>query len=387
MASVVFFAFDIAEASQIRRIESLRALGHDVASVSFRKTNMNAGFRPDWRDLTLGPNSNHRYGLRLWRLLRALVRVWRHRAFLRDGDLWIARNLDMAVLAVALRRLTRPDVRIVYECLDIHGLFTRRDAVGRAMRAIERRILDRSDLLIVSSPGFLRAYFGPVQGYKGPVALVENKLWLGARALPRPQVPMTRLGGAPLTLGWVGSLRCARSLEILASAASVMGSSIRILFHGNVHAHAVAGFDAVLANHPNIEYRGAYRYPDDLAGIYGNCDVVWAQDLWQAGANSDWLLPNRIYEASYFGCPSIAVSGTETARRVEEDGLGFVLPVASSAALVTLLRGLDAAMLRAASARLLAMPASRFSLTPDELADLLAPVLSQDGKSIALPAE
>ena len=98
-------------------------------------------------------------------------------------------------------------------------------------------------------------------------------------------------------------------------------------------------------------------------------------------------MPNRIYEASYFGCPSIAVSGTETARRVEEDGLGFVLPVASSAALVTLLRGLDAAMLRAASARLLAMPASRFSLTPDELADLLAPVLSQDGKSIALPAE
>jgi hypothetical protein len=44
-------------------------------------------------------------------------------------------------------------------------------------------------------------------------------------------------------------------------------------------------------------------------------------------------------------------------------------------------------MLRAASARLLAMPASRFSLTPDELADLLAPVLPRDGKTIALPAE
>jgi succinoglycan biosynthesis protein ExoL len=387
MASVVFFAFDIAEASQIRRIESLRALGHDVASVSFRKTNMNAGFRPDWRDLPLGPNSNHRYGLRLWRLLRALVRVWRHRAFLHGSDLWIARNLDMAILAVALRQLTRQDVPIVYECLDIHGLFTRHDAVGGAMRAVERRVLDRSDLLIVSSPGFLRAYFGPVQGYDGPVALIENKLWLGARALPRPQGPMTRLRGAPLTLGWVGSLRCARSLEILAGAASVMGSSIRILFHGNVHSHAVTEFDAVLASHPNIEYRGAYRYPDDLAEIYRSCDVVWSQDLWQAGANSDWLLPNRIYEASYFGCPSIAVSGTETARRVEEDGLGFVLPVASSDALVTLLRGLDAAMLRAASARLLAMPASRFSLTPDELADLLAPVLPRDGKTIALPAE
>jgi hypothetical protein len=37
MARVVFFAFDIAEAAQLRRIDSLRALGHGVASVSFRR--------------------------------------------------------------------------------------------------------------------------------------------------------------------------------------------------------------------------------------------------------------------------------------------------------------------------------------------------------------
>jgi hypothetical protein len=56
--------------------------------------------------------------------------------------------------------------------------------------------------------------------------------------------------------------------------------------------------------------------------------------------NSDWLLPNRIYEASYFGCPSIALAGTETGRRVAADGLGFTVEEPTAEALTELLRGL-----------------------------------------------
>jgi succinoglycan biosynthesis protein ExoL len=376
MARVVFFAFDIAEAAQIRRIESIRALGHEVASVSFRRDNMNARFLPDWPDLPLGPSSNRRYLLRLWRLVRAIPLAWRGRTILRGSEVWIARNIDMALLALAMRRLAgQRDVRLVYECLDIHGLFTRQDAIGAAMRWIERRVVAASDLVILSSPGFLRGYFEPVQRIATPVALLENKLWTGTDPLPRPTQPPPRRPGGPLVLGWVGSLRCARSLEILAGLARAMSPRIEIRCHGNVHAHALPGFDAVLAAHPNIRHAGPYRYPEDLAAIYAGCDAVWAQDLWQAGGNSDWLLPNRIYEASYFGCPSIAVEGTETGRRIAEDGLGFTIPDASDAALSALLGGLDAARLREASARLLARPAADFRLTPGELADRLAPVL------------
>jgi succinoglycan biosynthesis protein ExoL len=106
MARVVFFAFDIAEAAQLRRIGSIRALGHRVASVSFRRDNMRAGVGPDWPNLDLGPSSNNRYLLRLLRLGRAALRLWRGRDILGMSDVWIARNLDMVLLAVLMRRVS-----------------------------------------------------------------------------------------------------------------------------------------------------------------------------------------------------------------------------------------------------------------------------------------
>jgi succinoglycan biosynthesis protein ExoL len=191
--------------------------------------------------------------------------------------------------------------------------------MGAIMRWVERYMLARCDLLILSSPGFLDAYFRPVQHIETPVALLENKLWVSDVPLPRPR-PRARDADAPFVLGWVGSLRCARSLDDPRRVRRArLVPAVEIVCHGAVHRHAMPAFDAVLEAHPNIRHAGPYRYPDDLSAIYTGCDAVWAQDLWQAGANSDWLLPNRIYEASYFGCPSIAVAGTETARRISAD--------------------------------------------------------------------
>lgn len=374
MSHVAFFAPDIAEASQIRRIDGIRTLGHEVVSVSFRRDNMNREFRPDWPDVPLGTTRNNRFLRRAGSVATGIVRALGQRAALADADVWIARNLDMLGLAWAVRFLAgRRDVRIVYECLDIHSLMTRPGPVGAAMRRVERALLARASLLVVSSPAFVSHYFGPVQGYSGPTALLENKLWVGRRAVPRPDAPPEREG--PLVLGWVGSLRCARSFAILCETADRLGDGIRIVCHGNLHAHAVPEFETELAKRANMSWSGPYAYPDGLAAVYADCDLVWAQDLWQAGANSDWLLPNRIYEAGYFGCPQVAVDGTETARRIAADGLGFTLPDAGAGALCALLEGLDRGTVRAASARLLAMPETAFRLHPDEIGRALSSVL------------
>lgn len=382
LARIAAFAFDIAEAAQIRRIQSLRALGHDVVSLSFRRANMNHAFQPDWPDLPLGVTANESYLRRLTQLARALVRSVRGRAILAETDVWIARNFDLLVLAALVRRLTRRrDVRLVYECLDIHGLFTREDAVGRAMRWAERQALAATDLLVVSSPGFLDNYFASVQGYSGPTALVENKLWLGDGPFARPKGPRNADPTRPLRLGWVGSLRCAASLDILAGVANQMGQGVEIALHGNVHRHVVPRFDDILAAHPNVQHHGAYAYPQDLAAIYTSCDLVWAQDLWQRGANSDWLLPNRIYEASFFGCPSIALAGTQTGGRVVSGGLGFAVNAATADAVVALLAGLSRDEIAMAGTRLLAMPDAAFRLMPDDLAQALEPVLAGSARA------
>jgi len=126
-----------------------------------------------------------------------------------------------------------------------------------------------------------------------------------------------------------------------------------------------------------VEYHGPYSYPEGLAAAYGACDLVWAQDLWQRGANSDWLLPNRIYEASWFGCPSVAVDGTETGIRVLDDDLGFVVDAAEPETLVRLLRNLDATAITRCATRLLARPDTDFRLTAQDVAEALRPVLPE----------
>jgi len=311
-------------------------------------------------------------------MLRGVVRVVRTPHALREADVIIARNFDLLFIAWASRLLLgRRATPLVYECLDIHGLFTRPGLLGRAMRWSERRLLARVQLLIVSSPGFVDNYFQPLQNYTGPVSLIENKLWFDAEPPARksPKSVRPRPDDTLLTLGWVGSIRCADSLEILTRAAQEMAPDLQIAIHGNIHRHVLPDFDQQIADLANVTYHGPYSYPDDLAAIYASCDLVWAQDLWQRGGNSDWLLPNRIYEASWFGCPSVAVAGTETGRRVESAGLGITLGSATAQDLVEALRRLTPENIADYSRAILAVDAQEFRQSREDIARALEPVL------------
>ncbi len=338
---------------------------------------MNADFAPDWTNIDLGFVENESFLRRIPALVRGLWRVLRSAEVPHAADAIIARNFDLLAIAWAARLLRHRGTPLVYECLDIHGRFTGKGVIGRVMRWAERRLLGRIGLLLVSSPGFVSQYFQAAQGYDGPVAIIENKLWFEADPQPRPQAAPIREPGAPLTLGWVGSIRCQPSLDILMQTADLMGDRLTIRIHGNVHRHALPDFDGQIAPRANVGYFGPYAYPDDLAGIYAGCDLVWAQDLWQRGGNSDWLLPNRIYEAGWFGCPPVAVADTQTGRKLRGDGLGLTIDAPEAGKLADLLQTLDARQVAALSERLLAMPERAFRLVPEDVGKALAPVLRE----------
>jgi len=383
---VVVFGFDAAESSQIRRIRSLMDTGHDVVAFTMRRANMNADFVPFWRNIHLFRVSNERVFRRLLVLLLSCFKIAWNCGELRGAGVIMARNFDMLVLAHVARLFSlRPGVPIVYECLDIHGSFTAPGKVAAAFRAVERFFMSRSQLLVVSSPGFIDNYFQPVQGHRGKVQILENKIWFGGELPARRRSSANLCGGRPWVLGWVGSLRCEPSLRILLAVAERLGKCVRIEMHGNIHRHVLPDFERRIAACPNITYHGPYSYPDGLAQVYSGCDFVWAQDLWQTGANSDWLLPNRIYEAGYFGCLSIAVAGTETGRKVAADDLGYTVEAATPAALAGLLEGLDPTEVETSRARLLARPSSDFIYTPEDIQAVLDAAAQHrlEGKMIA----
>ena len=367
---LLFFGFDASEPSHIRRIRAYTDCGFDVSAATMRRDGQGAG--PDsgvfWDNIHLGTTRHAAMGQRLRAIAGAIAALPRHRKRLSGFDVIVARNLDMLAIATAARAMMRPAPPLIYECLDIHGLMTNPGRKGRVARAFERRLLARTSALIVSSPAFVERYFAPLQGWSGPVALLENKLWLGPGPAfrPAPEAVKPRAAGDPLVLGWVGALRCARSLAILAETARRLGDGIEVRMHGIVHRHALPDFDATLVAHPNLRYLGPYAYPDGLARIYADCDLVWSQDLWQWGTNSTWLLPNRIYEAGFYGCPSVAVAGTETGRRVG-DGLGWTIPTPSVDELCALLARLDAPEIAARRQMLLSRPDSDFRQTCAEI--------------------
>ena len=255
------------------------------------------------------------------------------------------------------------------------------DRPGRWRALSNGAVLARAARLVISAPAFLRAHFDAYGADLPRVMLRENRL-LDPKPPPRPGVDQR---DGPIRLGWVGTLRCARSLDLLAGLAATAGPDLRIDFHGRVHAHAVPRFHDILTARPRIRWHGGYRYPDDLVAIYGGLDLVWAQDLWQRGGNSDWLLPNRLYEAGYFGCPVIAVAGTETAAWVTRNGTGFVVPAADATALGTLLAGLDRAQLAACRARILARPQHHFLATDAEVTAMLEPLSQEEPGLVAAP--
>lgn len=371
--NVVVFGFDAAESSQIRRIRALTDAGYAVAAFTLRRRNMNADFVPFWVNVHLGTVENENLPRRVGVLVAALGRIARHIGLVRRADVLVARNFDLLLLAVAARIMAFRRIPVVYECLDIHAIFTDPGRKGALFRFVERRLLAWTSLVVVSSPGFVDNYFRPLQRYTGPIRLMENKIWFSG-ALPARRADAAAGGrgtaAAPYRIGWVGSLRCEPSFAILIAAARALGPAVRFEFHGNVHHHVVPDFDARIADLPNVTWHGPYAYPEGLA-VYRDLDFVWAQDLWQRGANSDWLLPNRIYEASYYGCLSIAVAGTETGRTVGARGLGYVVAEASAAALVALLEGLDPDEVAARRAALLARPASDFVAGPAEVAAMI----------------
>ena len=379
-SKIEVFGFDVAEISQIRRIRAMVSLGHEAHSFTMRRDNMNRDFQPDWPNTHLYKTSNENLLNRATVVAKSIVRMAAHRKRLRAADMIFARNLDMLAIAWAARAMAGAGhVPLIYECLDINGALCRDDAKGRAMRSAEKALLNRIQMLVVSSPGFIREYFEKMQHYRGPWALWENKLAAGSALPPSPTTAPDRSEG-PLRVGWVGTIRCAPSLAILKETADRMGHGVEVHIHGVVHRHVLPDFDEVVASRPNMVFHGAYDYPADLATIYPACDVVWSQDLWQRGNNSDWLLPNRIYEASWAGCPSIAVAGTETGRKVANDTLGWVVPDPSADQLIALLERLTRQQVAAASRALLDRPDGDFVQSTGEIEDVIQRVRARSAE-------
>lgn len=330
------FFHDATESTVMKRIEAFQASGSDVTGFTFRRLRNKRTRPPFWRNVDLGVTAERNYLRRIPKLALGLIKVLTHWRTLRQARIFYARNIDMLIIAVLARTLTRSRGTVVYEVLDIQRIFLGEGRVNKAVRWAERALLKRTQLLVVSSPDFVSRYFEPVQGYAGAWHLLENKVSASPRLFEALGSSRTPEQAPPWIIGWFGVLRCARSLEILGLIAERLGDKVEIQLRGVASEDdlPLSEIESTCAKHANLSYLGPYLNPDDLPAIYGAVHFAWSVDYLDAGTNSDWLLPNRIYEAGLLGVPALTRDGTATARKAVSEDLGwsFVEPLEQSVA-------------------------------------------------------
>ena len=124
-------------------------------------------------------------------------------------------------------------------------------------------------------------------------------------------------------IGLFGAFRCRRSIGLMRQLAARFPDRLHFYLRGYPSGTDAEGIKRLLQGLPNLEWGGAYQYPGDLADIYRQIDFNWTFDFADAGTNSAWLLPNRIYEGGLFACPALADATTETGRWVASHATGW----------------------------------------------------------------
>jgi succinoglycan biosynthesis protein ExoL len=384
---LVFFAPDIVDISTRNRAEAFCEQGFRLTVLAFRRERQSMDYRPPWRHILLGRTSDGRYGQRFLALLGAIFKLPQARSELARAEIFYSRNIDQLILALVARWLFNRGARVVYEVLDIQPPFVTPGLASRALRALERFCLRRISLLVLSSPGFLDNYYLPLQSYRGPWFLLENKLPGSVSRLPivarMGKQPLARDTARPWVIGYFGFIRGERTFDLMLKLAERMRGRVTFKFAGVLTTVERRRFDEATRTHDNIVYLGEYDNPRDLPRLYGDVDFAWALDLEHTEHNSRWLMPCRFYEAGYFAVPCLVGAGFQVGQIVDELKVGWSFREPYEEALVEFFTNLTPDAYAERRARLLAMPDNSFVGVDD--AARLGAALEQIGSPAAQP--
>lgn len=374
MTRIAFFGHDAADAAVRRRVQGFLDDGLEVTGFMMRRRDPG---QMAWKNIDLGETRDGAFVQRIRQVFAGARRAAAERDTLAAADVIYARNLDMLACAFLAKRYAKLATPVIYESLDVHRLLTRQDVIGSMMRWLEHSLLKRTIGLVVSSPGFIRNHFEKHYSGDYHAFVVENRLAPGAAYGAREAGEGQPHG--KLSLGWVGNLRCKRSFALLCQLADQFPDSLEIRLHGVPSRTEIEVFEPLIDARPNMTFFGRYRSPEDLAGIYGALDAVWAGDFMEAGYNSVWLLPNRIYEGGYYCTPSIAPSGTETAAWLAAHDCGLLIDEPLDTTLPALVAQLmaDRSPIALRAAALGQLPEATFVQPRGFLADIIGRCLTE----------
>lgn len=323
----LYLVHDLSDPAVKRRVDMLRIGGADVILAGFsrnRNKSHEGGF-------CLGYTKDGAFLQRLMMVFLCCLKIGQLYKLSKGVDLLIARNLEMLLLGRRLTGLIKrhnKDISLVFECLDVHRFLISNSWKSVALVAIERWLVKSCKLIITSSPAFIVHYFKPIANHEVPYLLLENKLFdpnWSDKDDAGVFLESSRVNKNFWVIGWYGALRCQKSLDLLDDLCNKLDGKLKVVLRGRPAYTEFRDFEDQVNKSLYLTFLGEYQYPDDLNELYNSVNFTWGIDFFEEDGNSEWLLPNRIYEGGAFNTIPLYISSTEIAKKLEslDVGVGF----------------------------------------------------------------
>jgi|TARA_B100000780_G_scaffold54897_1_gene34379 succinoglycan biosynthesis protein ExoL len=240
---------------------------------------------------------------------------------LQRSGIVMSSNFDTLLLAWIARFFKKFELR--HQIRDLHQLQLSGGALAKLIQSIEKLIIKRVSILIVSSFGFVTAYYSKI--YNGQIVVVEN--------IPRKSVwnnfSKKQFGVQPFVIGFIGVLRYKKSLFRLIRAVEKLsddGFQVRVKFAGGAMGDEAIELKSYINNLDIFDFSGPYAYSRDIKNLYSDVDLIFAvydeYDL-----NCRVALPNKIYESMITKIPVLVAQNTYVAQRVDELKIGVAVAI------------------------------------------------------------
>ncbi|ABR46440.1 glycosyl transferase, group 1 [Alkaliphilus metalliredigens QYMF] len=248
-----------------------------------------------------------------------------------EPDVLYLSKTDILFAAVLYKKITKTNVRLVYEVSDLHTLMvdqqkkTYKKLISKLIKKTEKSLCKSIELLIVTSEFFYNQFYQDFIS-KDKVVFMPNT--------PDPLVfdGFHRKTNEKFTVGFIGAIRYAEQLEMLIDAS--IEANINVLIAG-------AGKDYLrikeyAKNYENVEVYGEYKYNEEIKKLYEHVDCIYS--VYDAELkNVQIALPNRLYEAAFTSTPIIASKNTYLGDIVEKYDIGKTILFNSKTELIKVL--------------------------------------------------
>lgn len=324
-----------------RRIDMITELGVTAKVFAFEREYYK-GNKESKIYTSLGSVQRENYARRIVPLLKAVMQI---RDGIKDTDVIYTFGLDTFFIGYLSSLFQRKKVKFVYEVGDIRKVFTKNGVVGKFFRLLEKFVLRKAYLVVVTSEAFINEYFKGIQRVRNvKYHVIENKPELNE--LFKEKQARIKGENAKIKIGYFGVLRCLRSWEILKDLLEKYPDKFELYIRGLIVEPKT--IEEECNRMSNVQYDGTYVVPNDLNRMYNQIDIVWACYPYQGKqlGNWCWAKTTRFYEACFFQKPMITQAGTQDASVVSKYNVGIELDLSDVISSVERLCHLDNSRLR-----------------------------------------